>query len=277
MGNIVWIASYPKSGNTWMRFFLHQYLTDGRVLNPNKVYGSARNENDRAFYAPFLASDPMLATNDELAAVRPQAQRLAAKQGGEGPIFLKTHNFFGHHAGTPTILPEVSRAAVQIVRDPRDVVTSYAAFVDVDFDRAIDTLLERDGLVARAPGGSYMVRGSWVQHVSSWVDQTEVPTLVVRYEDLLSDPLVWFGKVLDHVGLDRDEAKLERAVRATGFENLKLSEELMGFAERPKKTERFFRSGQAGEGRQKLSAAQQQRIIDECGSLMQRLGYDLGA
>jgi hypothetical protein len=275
-GKVVWIASYPKSGNTWMRLFLQAYLLGNTSVDPNTAQSFAPNENSPAFYRPFFDSNLSRKSDADLASVRVKAQNAASLAHPTG-IYLKTHNLFGFHHGTPTISTEASAAAIYIVRNPFDVVVSYAAFRSVSFDTAIDWVLQQDRILPRAPGGSYMIAGSWSENVSSWSSQDSVPCFIVRYEDLLQKPLLAFGNIVSFLGLPADQQRMASAVDATSIKSLRSAEDKHGFNERPEQAQRFFRTGQSGEGLQKLSQHQIERIIDGCAAEMLALGYDLPA
>lgn len=259
-----------------MRLFLQAYFLGNTEVNPNTAQSFAPNENSGAFYRRYFNGDLSGQTDAALAAVRVKAQNEASHAHPKG-IFLKTHNRFGLHHGVPAISTEASAAAIYIVRNPFDVVVSYAAFRNVSFDAAIDWILQSDRVLPRAPGGSYMIAGSWAENVSSWSSQDEVPCCFVRYEDLLQNPQLTFGSVVNFLGLPADSKRMATAVSATSLKSLRSAEDAHGFNERPMQAERFFRSGVSGEGLQKLSQQQIERIIDGCAAEMLTLGYDLPA
>ncbi|MEY4697442.1 MAG: hypothetical protein RIT14_1870 [Pseudomonadota bacterium] len=270
-GRIVWIASYPKSGNTWMRLFLMELLHPGSAANPSQVQAFVPNENAAVFYQPFLEGPADLASNQDLARVRPQAQALAASR--QPFNLLKTHNLRGTHLGTPTLDPALTVAAVYMVRHPLDVVVSYAAFRNWTIDEAIDRLLAPGRILPRAPGGSYMISGSWAENVASWRTAPGEPVLTLRYEDCVADPATSFGRLASFLRLPVGQADLDRAIANTSFTALSEAEGRAGFSERPLGTDRFFRSGRSGVWKDCLSTAQIARVVNACGPEMERHGY----
>jgi hypothetical protein len=274
MGKIVWIASYPKSGNTWMRMFLMHYFATNDVLQPDAAQGFAPNENHGRFYQPFLPISADKLPDAALASVRPLAQR-AISRSGNGYVFAKTHHWFGTHHGTPTVSVVDSAASVYLVRNPLDVVVSYAAFRNVSYDQAIDWVLAKDRILPRIPKGSYFVSGSWSQNVASWRNQRRLPCTILRYEDLVSNPEAQFQGLLRSWKLKIDPKRLAVAIASTSLNALKSAEAKHGFQERPKNTRAFFRNGRTGEGFEKLSKTQRDRVIDACGHEMSELGYAL--
>jgi hypothetical protein len=115
--------------------------------------------------------------------------------------------------------------------------------------------------------------GSWSQHVTSWLDQTELPVQLVRYEDLHTDPAATFAGILQAAGLPVDAKRLAAALAQSRFERLQAQEEAAGFKERLLGAPRFFRRGQAGSWREELTPAQVERIVADHGPVMARLGY----
>ena len=203
---------------------------------------------------------------------RPDVQRSVAER-TPGFIFLKTHNLRGLHHGTPTINDQVTAAAVYVVRNPRDVVVSYAEFRRWSIDQAIEMILANGRVLPRAAGGSYMIGGSWAENVASWTLVPNPRTVVLRYEDLLVAPREEFGKMVRFLRIPADAQRIDAAVAATSFQSLCKAESQHGFSERPSETKRFFRSGTQGEWHERLSVQQVQRVVDECGDMMRRHGY----
>lgn len=255
-----------------MRLFLMQYFAASGELRPDAAQSFAPNENNGRFYQPFLPVSPDQLPDQALAAVRPLAHQAIA-QAARTYIFVKTHHWFGVHHGTPTVSLKDTAAAVYLVRNPLDVVVSYAAFRNVSFDQAIDWLLAEGRILPRMPKGSYFVSGSWSQNVSSWRNQSQVPCTFLRYEDMVAQPKSEFRRLLAAWRLKIDDDRLDQAVAATSLEALKAVEAKHGFKERPASTKSFFRSGQTGEGYEKLTETQKGRVIAGCGQVMEELGY----
>jgi len=96
---------------------------------------------------------------------------------------------------------------------------------------------------------------------------------VIRYEDMLADPMATFTQAARFLQLPTDPARVEKAVRFSDFKVLSQQEAEKGFKERPGKTERFFRQGKSGGWRDRLTAAQVDRIVADHGAVMRRFGY----
>ena len=109
--------------------------------------------------------------------------------------------------------------------------------------------------------------------MKSWVDESHVPLLLMRYEDMLARPLETFASAVRFAGLGHDEDRIERALEASRFERLKQREQESGFRETHRKSTHFFREGRAGSWREALSPAQVERLIGAHGEVMHRFGY----
>ncbi|WP_420405182.1 sulfotransferase domain-containing protein [Nisaea sp.] len=274
MSRIIWLASYPKSGNTWMRAFLANY-----VLNtPDPVpLGDLRafslSDVRPRFYDQVFDGDIRRMTAGESVSLRAAAQRrLAAAK--DHDHFVKTHSRQGMLQGMPLIDRSVSAGAIYIVRNPLDVVPSYASHLGVDIDRAIGVMADPDHATLEADVQIKTAIGRWDTHVASWLDDAQsLPVCLVRYEDMRAAPEKTFGQVIRTLGLPSDPDRLARAVRHSSFEELSRQESESGFSERPPHMERFFRAGRSGAGAQELASGQRDRLVAEFGAVMRKLGY----
>jgi hypothetical protein len=274
MGNILWLASYPKSGNTWMRAFLHNVLRDPeRPADINQMTGTlTQGESSMGWYRVANPRPPEQWKPEEIARMRPHVHEMIAK-GQKGTVFCKTHNALTTWHGMPTVNTRVSAGAIYIVRDPRDVVLSFADFQGVSVDEAITIMGTRDFTTAQSDRNVPEVLGSWSQHVASWTAKNNKGLHVVRYEDMLADPVKAFSAVLAFMNLDVSRARLDKAIRNASFKELRKQEEQHGFNERPAHQERFFRKGEVGQWKDALTPDQVARMCQDHGDQMARFGY----
>ncbi|HZU62358.1 MAG TPA: sulfotransferase domain-containing protein, partial [Novosphingobium sp.] len=207
-----------------------------------------------------------------VAAVRPQAIRTIARA-TDGLVFVKTHNALVAHLGTPMIDMSVTAGAVYVVRNPLDVAISYASFMGVSIDRAIELMNTDGSIIENTDKHAYEYRGSWREHVNSWTRRPARQLHVMRYEDMLEKPLEAFTKLGNFLRLGRTRRQIEAAIAASSFEKLQQQEEEAGFRERPETMERFFRAGKAGQWRDVLCAAQIDAIVAANAEQMARFGY----
>ena len=276
MGRILWLASYPKSGNTWVRVFLANLIRgDGNAVDINRVGEATLAEPGTPGFALFDQRPWQQWTPAEIAALRPRVQeRIAAT--GQGIVPVKTHSAFVRDHGVPSINMAVSHGAVYVVRNPLDVAVSYAHHLGEKLD-AIIALMGTS--MFRTPTNAtnvHEVMGSWSQHVASWTANPSPQLHVMRYEDMLADPLASFRDLTAFMRIATDAAAIERAVANSAFEKVRAMEDEAGFVERTPAQDRFFRAGRAGLWRDVLDAAQVAAIVGDHGEQMTRFGY-LGA
>jgi len=275
MGNIVWLASYPKSGNTWMRAFLHNLFTNARQPLPLKEMGGGgitTSATALRWFRPLDPRPPADWSQADIDRMRAPAQKLIA-DGHQGTVFCKIHAPVMCFGGHPTVNLQVSSGAIYIVRNPLDVALSFADFQGIAVDDAI-TLMATPGLVIpRHDEGINEVLGSWSEHVASWTGRPSPGLHVVRYEDLIANGLETFRHVTRFLRLEVAQERLERAVRHASFETLRRQEDSDGFPERSAAQERFFRQGRAGGWREQLGEDQVRRIVAAHRLQMARFGY----
>lgn len=200
-------------------------------------------------------------------------------RGPDKPLLRKTHEVY--RSGDPEREPfptEATRAAILIVRDPRDVACSYAPFFGVDLDQSITALGTDDDPGKASPAWMQTAQpwGSWSSHAASWLaDDVPFDVHLVRYEDLKLYPVDVLHPVFEAIGLDCSRAELAAAMERTRFERLQQSEAERGFRETSKKTKTFFRRGATGGWRDELSAEQVLAVEADHAEMMTTLGYEL--
>jgi hypothetical protein len=275
MGNIVWLASYPKSGNTWMRAFIYNLIENpsrpGRIADLPAYF---EEESKPRWYAPYAGDGGVAAMDFEQAmALRPQVHQDIAQSRERGTIFTKTHNMFGHLQGIPLHNLSVMAGAVYLVRNPLDVVLSVADHFGLTVDAAIDFMANEE---TGTPTNEENVAGymaSWSTHVKSWTLQAHPAIVVVRYEDLQDKPLKAFGSVAKLLGIGQDQQRLRKAIQFSSFRELKQQEVASGFIEKSPNSRYFFRKGSKNQWAQALNDAQVAAIVERHREQMQRFGY----
>ena len=275
---IGWIVSYPKSGNTWLRLMLSSLLDGGRPIDINAFANiipvASHVELDELL---VVESSELLA--EERAAALPALNAAIAADTGTGLVLRKVHERYRRTEAGDAVFPAaVSRGAVYMVRDPRDVAVSYAHHRGRPVDRIVAMMADPSATLAASENRQHhqlaQPLGDWSGHARSWLDQTEIPTMLVRYEDLHAAPDRWLGAVADHLGIAADETILAAAVAATRFEVLRDQERRHGFRERqPQSTALFFREGAVGAWRGRLTPEQVARIEADHHAAMRRFGY----
>ena len=293
-----YLASYPKSGNTWCRVFITELRRlagldsadataaaqeEERELRLNRDLATGSIVSSRHWLDDQLGIDSSDLCWAELDKVRGRVGHQRALY-SECLRYHKTHDAFVSvdSGGYPVVPVEGCRGAVVVIRQPADVAVSLSHFFSWELERCVAFLLdEQAGLCRSSKRGGQQVRqfmGSWANHVCSWVDQSQIPVLLLRYEDLLGQPETEFGRLAGFLDLPEDGGLIAEAVKNTRFEKLKAKEEEEGgFHERPEGCERFFRSGRSGEGREQLSAEQLAQLEDAFSSTLKRFGYAVPA
>jgi hypothetical protein len=279
---IIWIASYPRSGNTWTRAFLNSLF---RVMHDpaseevdiNRIEEGSLVENAAALYPRFLGKPVSMATPAEIAAARPRVQAALVESAGR-PIYLKTHNANGLDHGSPLINMGVSLGAIYLVRNPLDVAISYAHLSNAPIDRIIDRMATSGwGIESSREKGLEKVRvvmGSWSENVGSWTARPHPAVLVVRYEDMVGKPNATFARMAQHLRVKPSTEQLRRAIAMADFNRLRAQEEAAGFNEKPDKSvSPFFREGRVGQWREVLSPEQVSRVVAAHRPLMKRFDY----
>jgi hypothetical protein len=261
MGNILWLASYPKSGNTWLRAFLANLVANRTTAVPLDELPRYGDLEARPDLFTQLGGRPSIELDfAQIAALRPLVHAEIAAAAAK-TVFVKTHNLAGVHDGHPLHNPTVSAGAIYVVRNPLDVVISVSHHFGISLDEAIMYLGNESAATENSDLFVTQFLGSWSRHVASWAALENARILVVRYEDLLEKPAKWFGKIARLVGLDADRGRVERAIKHASFASLAAMERRDGFVEVPIKGKHFFRSGRANQWRDVLSREQVIRIV----------------
>ena len=272
---LIWIASYPKSGNTWMRAFLSNLIAGGEeALNLEEIGEFCPSEANAYWYRPYLnGRDITEISSSELVKMRPFIQRSMLTR-TPNHVPLKTHSQYGMLHNTPLIDANLSLAAIYIMRDPRDVLFSGMHHFSLSMPKMVEFMNNDTAHNVATQGSVPEWLGDWNHHVMSWVDLFPKKKIILRYEDLRADPVGEFSKVAFGLGITRDIERIKRAVAHSAFDKLKASEQKFGFSERVEADKPFFRSGKAGEWKEKLPANMLKRLQKNHGEMMERFGYN---
>lgn len=279
MKNVFWLASYPKSGNTWMRIFLTNYLRDSdHPADINQLdtdfIASSRSIFDE--YAGVLASELNF---DQIDRYRPEVYRRYAHEKHPEKVFIKVHD--GYHLnddGKPIFPEDISAGVLYLVRNPIDVAVSYAHHNHTTIKKVVSYMINSN-YAANSKNNMLTNQlrqkmGTWSDHFQSWNQQTEIPVLLIRYEDLSTDPFKTFGEVIKFCGFDFCKERLEKAIKFSDFEILKSQEKKHGFAEKNQRSDSFFRAGKIGTGEETLTSKEKEVLLTAHESVMKRVGYN---
>lgn len=271
---IIWLASYPKSGNTWIRSLLaHYFMPPGEAPDINNLRRFTTADVRQDFFDRAAGRPYKGASIDEWLRMRPKALRLIAES-KPGQHFVKTHCPPIVVANTHLIPPEVTAGVIYVLRNPFDVVPSFARHTSTSIDEAIDRMCNPETVMG-TDTGIFDVLGRWDDHVTRWTSAPGLPLHLVRYEDLLDKPAKAMQGILQKLSIKSESPKIARAVKATRFETMKKQEEKDGFRERPAHMESFFARGTSGGWREDLTPAQVARVRDEFRPVLERFYPDI--
>lgn len=268
MKNLVWLASYPKSGNTWLRAFLSSYRYPDRALDLNRLLAS-QIASSRVLFDNILGIEAADLRPDEIEIFRAKAYRQLALEASE-PQYIKAHDLY-----TPELFPaDITKTAIYVVRNPMDVAISYSHHQNTTLKRALKQLSDPEHTLAPqqqgAPEQLPQRLGRWSEHVESWV---ECGAFCVRYEDMLAEPLATFRGIVSHLDGRVQEENLLSALAATGFQKLQELEQQQGFGEKPLSAKSFFREGKSDQWRESLTPKQVDLVVHQHGPVMRKFAY----
>lgn len=272
----IWLASYPKSGNTFLRHLIEAYRCNG-ALDINNVRSSIGDAG-----APLVRSvSPLplskLGFRGE-ALLRPAALMNYYARTSEHQPLTKTHWANLQLPGLPPFIPkEVTAAAIYVVRDPRDVFVSCQNYYQYPPDLTADVLNSKEFIIGGDSDGVYArcMVSSWSRHVASWISEKEFPVHVVSYEEMLANPISTLLDVLAFIGDDKanfDRAR--KAAEACEISKVQKQEE-NGFAEHRGRNATFFGNGGGSRWREEMSPKHIRRVEKDHGKVMKKLNYEL--
>lgn len=273
MTDILWIASYPKSGNTWVRIFLHNYLLDTKKPHDVNRLTLDQRDTDAHWFRGLTDGEPTELGFEAAIELRGAAQQAIAAS-RPGSVLVKTHMPVANILGHDLISVSLTAGAIYVVRNPLDVCLSLAHFWGCPIDEAIDEMASVHLKAAPDPGKVWDFYGGWAEHAESWAMAPLKARLILRYEDLSADPTVYFGQLVYFLeGRAPDADRLARAIEHSGFTTVQAIEREKGFRGQSAPGRAFFRSGRAGAWRDVLSDSQIDRIIARHGRVMKIFSY----
>tara|TARA_Y100000590_G_scaffold435140_1_gene554228 strand:- start:94 stop:972 length:879 start_codon:yes stop_codon:yes gene_type:complete len=290
MKKIIWVASYPKSGNTWLRAILSSlFFTKDGIFN-FKLFGKIINFDNPSMYEYLKLSNREDHNNlHEISVICKywvEAQNKLNIKDGDF-TFFKTHSGNVKVDNNQYTNSENTLGVIYVVRDPRDVVISYSKHNRVSIDRTINDIISKNCITRTAlpKKNPYpILMSSWDIHYKTWKN-IDVPKLLIKYENLLSDTnniiqeIIKFFNKYYNIDFPNLEQKINNIIETTNFDSLKKHEKKYGFNEAPYlyfKTgiaEYFFREGKSGQWKNILTKDQIKKIENEFKETMIELGY----
>jgi len=276
--NIVWLASYPKSGNTWLRAFLTAIYNPDLTLDINKLWINLNFASRQIFegYTNLNSYELDITTIDNL---KPEVYSQLSQKHQDDRIYIKIHEHLHHNTeGKPIIPIDDTYKVIYLIRNPLDIIVSFAHHTNYTIDKVLKIMCSDYNLGGSIedfaiPSMLHESLSDWSTHVKSWVDNPELDVVVVRYEDLLSNKKSSFARIIKELGIERTNSQLERAIEASSFENLQNQEKKNKFVEKNPKSDMFFRSGRVGDWQRHLSRDQINDFLTFHHEVMLRFGY----
>ncbi len=281
---IIWIASYPKSGNTWVRSLLSAYLysEDGK-FNFN-LLKKILQFPDKKFFKYFLQdfsdikkiSDYWIAAQDRINLFNDNKT-----------TFFKTHSALCTLENNSFTNKNNTKAVIYIVRDPRNLITSLSNHYSINLEESLKFITNRDKILTEDEWGSKnfgisTVLGSWSDHYKSWRDIKFAPVLIVKYENLIEDTKNSFIQIINFLNglmeMEFNEKKISNVINSCSFENLAEMEKKFGFIEaitskKDNKKINFFFLGKKNNYKNLLSSEIEAKIRSAFNKEMKELKY----
>ena len=230
---IIWIASYPKSGNTWVRSFLTAYyFCKNGIFDINKL-SLIEDYPNKQFFKETVKQGEIHKHWES------SQQKIYEKKEAK---FLKTHNSLITAFGNDFAKPKYTLGVIYIIRDPRNVITSVKNHNDLEtYDKALKFMQDENKVLEDYPHlknyAKTNIVNSWRINYQSWLRTKSFPRLIIRYEDMTKKPIETFSKLVTFVNSlvrlkgEIDSEKLNSAVDSTSFKSLQHIEDQGKFGE----------------------------------------------
>jgi hypothetical protein len=233
---IFWIASYPKSGNTWLRSLLSSYYYSEDGLFEQKLLKNIGQFPEKKYFVDFDYNSSIV-TDTSKFWIKAQ-ERINSDQKFK---FLKTHNILGAINGNKFTNLKNTIGCIYIVRDPRNVITSLKNHYEMTNDEALKFMLNEKKYIydhhSNNDYGDFQFISSWEKNYRSWISQNNFPVKLIKYENLYNETFEVFRDLIKYINKlinskkSFDSKKAENSIQSSSFEKLKNIEKRDGFLE----------------------------------------------
>ena len=235
---IFWIASYPKSGNTWLRTLISTYFYSQDGNFNDSLLKNIDQFPTKKHFTEFKFDKNIVGDTCKL--WLPAQEKINEN---DKLKFFKTHNVFGKLNNFDFTNSQNSIGCLYIVRDPRNVITSLKNHYQLNDEQALSWMVneknfiynvldfEKDGF------SDFQYISSWRTNYKSWKVQKKIPIKFIKYEDLLDKTYAIFFEIVEFINKSSnntdkiDKNKLKKVLSSTSFETLKKNEIEKGFSE----------------------------------------------
>lgn len=265
---LIWLASYPKSGNTWVRMLVDHYGQTGRDID-------ARHSDNQLYWFQAVSPIPFENLNLGLQAQLRGAAIAHLQCFINIPTLVKTHHVNMSVNEIPLFPHQWTDKVIYVVRDPRDIVASFQKHMGLEtLDRSIEMMNDINSIIQQDNTAAHIL-ATWSYHIESWTRETKFEPLIVKYEDLHEDTERELTRILEYCGLIPDKERMAKAIELCQFDRLQKKEQEHPFPEVSTKADVFFRKGRVGSYKEELSDEQIARVEEHHGEAMQKMGYAL--
>ena len=285
---IIWIASYPKSGNTWIRSLLSSYLFSDNGKFNFKLLKNIEQFSSKNLSLKFQKN---LSYQTRISKNWIPSQKIINQ---DNKIrFFKTHNAMCAINGNKFTDKFNTLAAIYVVRDPRNLITSLANHYELNLDETFSFLTNKRKIIFPINLGEekkdikenedFNFLGDWSDHYQSWKNINFCPIKIIKYEDLLTDVQKVFVSTLDFLSkflkIKFDKKKINTSLISTSFQNLSQMEKNEEFQEsvtsfKTDKKIKFFNLGKKNNWKNLLDPQIEKKIREVFSKEMKELGYN---
>jgi len=268
---IIWISSFPKSGNTYLRCFLAHYLFGSNKEFDFKIIKNINKFETKHVFNKVMNASSISTTQFTHYKYFLDVQRKLIEKYDQNKLIFKTHHFFGEVDNYKFTSNETTLLFIYLIRDPREVLVSYANHNNINTKEIIESFISEDSILKFEMDSLI----NWRLHYKSWKSFRSVPSIFIKYEDLIDNPSKILGNLLNflsrYINIQMNQKKFNRSVEFTKFDNLQKLEIEKGFKEAQEN--RFFNSGKKDTWKNILSTNDINKIEKAFKTEMQELGY----
>ena len=233
---IFWIASYPKSGNTWLRALLSSYYYSKDGFFEQSLLKQIGQFPEKNHFNGFNYNSQIVTDTSKFWI---KAQE---KINSDNKLrFFKTHNVLGAIENNNFTNKRNTIGAIYIVRDPRNIITSIQNHYELDIDKALKFMLSEKKYIydyhRENDYSDFQFISSWEKNYQSWIEQSIFPTKIIKYEDLNNKTFETFKEIIEFIEItissknSFNRIKAKNSIQSTSFDKMREIENKKGFVE----------------------------------------------